>query len=103
MKQHSYGFIIKPSNLGRVRNLLCLQHFTNFLHGGMRASHRRCDLANGPAFERKVHHRPVVSHNRTPLAMPRALKSRGHQKVSPKTAVLLDTRHRVTRYSPRCY
>ncbi|CAM3276555.1 hypothetical protein CGOTT_08545 [Corynebacterium gottingense] len=59
------SFIIKPSNLGRGRELLCLQHFMNFLHGGMRASHRRCDLANGPAFEHKVHHRPVVSHNRT--------------------------------------
>ena len=97
------SFIIKPSNLGRGRELLCLQHLTNFLHGGMRASHRRCDLANGLAFEHKVHHRPVVSHNRTPLAMPRALKSRGHQRVSPETAVLLDTHHRVTRYSPRCY
>ena len=90
------SFIIWPSNLGRGRELLCLQHFTNFLHRGMRASHRRCDLANGPAFEHKVHHRPVVSHNPTPLAMRRGLQSRGHQRVSPENCS-------VTRYSPRCY
>ena len=90
------SFIIKPSNRGRGRELFCLQHFTNFLHGGMRASHRRCDLANGPAFEHEVHHRPVVSHNRTPLAMPRALKSRGHQRASPENCS-------VTRYSPSRY
>ena len=99
------SFIIKPSNLGSGRELLCLQHCTNFLHRGMRASHRRCDLANGPAFEHKVHHRPVASHNRTPLAMPRALQSRGHQRVSPEklqcysilTIALLDTHHGVTK------
>ena len=96
MKQHSYVFILEPSNLGRGRDLLCLQHLTNFLHRGMRTSHRRCDLANGPAFEHKVHHRPVISHNRTPLAMPRALKSRGHQRVSPENSS-------VTRYSPSRY
>ena len=65
-------------------------------------------LGNGldPAIDHKEDHRPVASHNRVPSAMPPCPEVTRSPKCfsrSIEDSVLLETHHRVTRYSPRCY
>ena len=65
-------------------------------------------LGNGldPAIDHKEDHRPVASHNRVPSAQPPCPEVTRSPKCfsrSIEDSVLLETHHRVTRYSPRCY